>query len=210
MVKILIAIPTYEHIYPECFKSIYDLDIPENVKVDFDFIKGYDCARSRNELCRKAKNYDFIFMVDSDIILPKKALCNLYSHFKAARKDEIVGMILGAYPRKHNPKKVEIFNFNGYYDHGQEDYKDDYRYTVKEIKDISDDFVMCKGGGLGCALIDCKIFSKLSFPWFKYFLYDDGGVLSEDLYFCYKLNANNIRIILDTTFVCGHIKSITL
>ena len=51
MSKILIAIPTFENIMPETFKSIYDLD-PCGNELSFEFVKGYDCARARSEFCR--------------------------------------------------------------------------------------------------------------------------------------------------------------
>ncbi len=44
MSKILIAIPTFENIMPETFKSIYDLD-PCGNELSFEFVKGYDCAK---------------------------------------------------------------------------------------------------------------------------------------------------------------------
>ena len=39
--KILVAVPTYETIAPETFKSIYDLAKADN-EVNFEFVKGYD------------------------------------------------------------------------------------------------------------------------------------------------------------------------
>ena len=70
--RVLVAIPTFESIKNETFKSIYGLNIPENTEVMFDFVKGYDCAKARNEIAKIALNYgfDYVLMVDSDIILP--------------------------------------------------------------------------------------------------------------------------------------------
>ena len=48
--KILIAVPTFENIKPECFKSIYNLINPKDYLLYFDYVKGYDCARARNEI----------------------------------------------------------------------------------------------------------------------------------------------------------------
>ena len=46
--KILIAVPTFENIKPECFKSIYGLTNPKDFNLYFDYVKGYDCACARN------------------------------------------------------------------------------------------------------------------------------------------------------------------
>ena len=77
--KILIAVPTFETIYPDVFKAIYDLEKPDCVdEIVFDFIRGYDCATARNNIIIKAQNYkaDYVLMVDNDVIVPKDALIN--------------------------------------------------------------------------------------------------------------------------------------
>ena len=57
--KILIAVPTFETIEPEVFKSIYNLKSEH--ELHFDFCKGYDCAVARNEIGKKAQagGYDY-------------------------------------------------------------------------------------------------------------------------------------------------------
>ena len=71
--KILIAVPTFENIKPECFKSIFGLQYPKNYNLFFDYVKGYDCARARNEIAKLAMKYDFdyVLMIDSDVSVPK-------------------------------------------------------------------------------------------------------------------------------------------
>jgi hypothetical protein len=67
--KVLIAVPTFETIAPECFKAIYEL---QGDDLTFDFVRGYDCAKARNEIAKKALNggFDYVLMVDSDIVIP--------------------------------------------------------------------------------------------------------------------------------------------
>ena len=76
--KILIAVPTFETIYPDTFKSIFELDKGGH-EVLFDFVRGYDCATARNNIAQKAMDLetDFVLMVDNDVVLPKDALVNL-------------------------------------------------------------------------------------------------------------------------------------
>ena len=77
--KILIAVPTFETIKPECFKSIYGLKRPDRCTLYFDYVSGYDCAKARNQIAKNAMagNYDYVLMVDSDIQLPQDTLINL-------------------------------------------------------------------------------------------------------------------------------------
>ena len=76
--KILIAVPSYENIYPDTFKSIYDLDKCGH-EVLFEFVRGYDVATARNRIAQKAMDLgtDYVLMVDNDVTLPKDALANL-------------------------------------------------------------------------------------------------------------------------------------
>ena len=76
--KILIAVPTFESIFPDTFKGIYDLDTTGH-EVDFEFVRGYDCAKARNMIAGMAidKGMDYVLMVDNDIVMPKDALQNL-------------------------------------------------------------------------------------------------------------------------------------
>ena len=191
MKKILIAIPTFENILPDTFKSIYNLEIPEGYSCNFDFIKGYDCARARNEIAKKAlkDNYDYILMVDSDMIIPNNTLIEMLKDPKE--------LCLGIYPRKNtSTEQTECFKT------GQKDYIDVYHY--KDIDKMIGDYVEIKGGGLGCALIDTEVFSNIKFPYFKYVIYDSGAVLSEDNYFCSQLANANYKIFMNTNVQCGH------
>ena len=76
--NILIAVPTFENIYPDTFKSIYDLDVSGH-DTSFEFVRGYDCATARNRIAQLAidKGADFVLMVDNDVVLPSDALVNL-------------------------------------------------------------------------------------------------------------------------------------
>ena len=49
--KIFIAIPTFETIYPDTFKSLWGLERAGHWVV-FDFIRGYDCAAARNRIAQ--------------------------------------------------------------------------------------------------------------------------------------------------------------
>lgn len=188
MSKILIAIPTFENIMPETFKSIYDLDSCGN-ELSFEFVKGYDCARARNDIVRMALEggFDYIFMVDADMYVPKDALQKLLEY-----PTEIC---LGLCPRKNTKVgKTCIYKI------GQINYEDAYTYYDLPKKDR----VMVHGGGLACALIKTDIFKNLTYPWFRYVTYQDGSELSEDLYFCSQAKANGYKIYVDTRVRCGH------
>lgn len=185
---ILIAVPTYENVTTECMESIYALDNPDGVNLVLKFVKGYDCAKARNEIAKIAMDggYDYVFMVDSDIVLQNDALNKLLYE---SNKD----IVLGLYSKKYSDE-IEIFK-DGIYD-----YTDIYK-----PKDLTSGLVRIKGGGLGCALIKTSVFDKLKFPYFKYVTYDNGSLLSEDLYFCEEAAKADIEIYANMDVRCGHV-----
>lgn len=183
---ILLAIPTYENIAPETFRAIYRL----KGDCDFEYIRGYDCAKARNEIARKAISggYDYVFMVDSDIIIPENALKCLLEY--------PVDICFGVYPRKTNPEETELFH--------KGTFSFDNRYTYNEIKELGNVRVDVKGSGFGCALIKTEVFKKLEYPWFNFVSYENVEFLSEDLYFC--MMAENFTMQADIRVRCKHIK----
>lgn len=190
--KILIAVPTFETISPETFKSIYGLRHPDDSVVLFDFVKGYDCAKARTEIAREAlrDNFDYVLMVDSDIILPPNTLIYLL--------DPEVDICLGVYPRKNTSTgQTEIFKL------GCKDFVDTNNLNISEIDDPGR--IDIKGGGLGCALINTQVFKDLELPWFSYVQYKDGNSLSEDNFFCYRALLEGKLIQADTRVRCGHL-----
>ena len=170
--KILIAVPTFESIKPECFKSIYGLKRPEGCGLYFDYVAGYDCAKARNQIAKNAMagEYDYVLMVDSDIQLPKDTLIRLLE----CESD----IALGWYYRKRTKTDQTIIYTFG------KDFNDDNCIKGKTMIHEIPRPIEVKGGGLGIALIKVNIFEKLQYPYFKFVTYPNDSVLSEDLYFC--------------------------
>lgn len=186
--KILIAIPTFETITPETFQSIWDLDTDHELY--FKFIKGYDCAIARNMIVKyflEDDVYDYLLMVDSDIIIPGGTLnCML---------DSPVDLCLGVYPRKNTTDGCSTIIKPGTAGYHQSYYYDDLPLGK----------IPAKGGGMGCALISRRVLTALSYPYFKYISYDNGEYLSEDYYFCGKVREAGFSIEADTRVRCGHL-----
>ena len=198
--RILIAVPTYENIYPDTFKSIYDLDKCGHECL-FEFIRGYDVAFARNTIATRAieLDADYVFMVDNDVVLPKNALRHL--------TEDIKDVQLGVYARRTKDAepgddKTVIFH----------DHVDDWseKYTVSELNEFRDKGIyklLVRGGGMGCALIKTDVFKQLRFPYFQWVHFMSGVQkhLSEDLFFCDQCRGYHIPIYTDTRVRCGHI-----
>ncbi|MBP5311911.1 MAG: hypothetical protein J6112_03655 [Clostridia bacterium] len=200
--KILIAVPTFESIYPDTFKSIYDLDTTGH-DVTFEFVRGYDCATARNKIAQLASNYEYVLMVDSDVVLPKDALINLL--------DDPKDVCLGYCPRRSSGEyhgQTSIFKLLTETGSRWKSFPPESAYTgaeLAELKAKEEYKVHVHGGGMACALIKADVFQRLKYPWFDWINYKDKGVLSEDLFFCEGCRKNSIPVYADTRVSCGHV-----
>lgn len=195
--RILIAVPTYETITPDTFKSIYDLDKGGHECL-FEFIRGYDCATARNNIAQKALDLgtDYVLMVDNDITLPRNALVDLLEDepkvclgYYAHRNG------MNVYSGKTTVCRLGEFNYT-------------WQYPAAELREMAsrgEHKVQIHGGGMGCALIRTELFRQIGYPWFAWVNYPDRQVLSEDLYFCEQCQKAGIPIYTDTRVGCGHL-----
>lgn len=203
--KILIAVPTYENIYPDTFKSIYDLDKGGN-EVDFQFFRGYDVANARNQIGQATldNGYDYCLMIDNDEVVPKDALINLLETeqgFKLGRSMAVGYSLTRPTNACNKDGRTSAFKWAG------KDYRREDAYTADELKKLREDGInkiQIRGSGLACALIHRSVFEKIKYPWFKWITYDNKTQLSEDLYFCEQFNSVTKPIFVDTRVSCGH------
>ena len=200
--KILIAVPTYENIFPDTFKSIYQLDKGKH-EVDFDFFRGYDVANARNVIAKATieRGYDYVLMVDNDEVLPEDGLLNLLESEQSCLVGRcmVVGYCLSRPTGGTNTTgRTTAFKF------GKKDYVVSDAYTAEELQQAKVTKIQIRGSGLGCALIHRSVFEKMKYPYFKWVEYRNGSQLSEDLYFCEQFPLIKKPIYVDTRVACGH------
>lgn len=203
--RILIAVPTFETIMPDTFKAIWDMDKGGH-DVDFEFVRGYDVATARNRIAQKAIDggYDYVMMVDNDVTPKPDALVRLLSHGE--------DVVTGYYAHRGNDNLYNgrtcvcrVLQPNGtpYFNYPLES-----EYTASEMEELKEagGLVRIHGGGMGCILIRTSVFERMFYPWYDWINYADEnrGMLSEDLYFCEKLHAEEIPIYVDPNVPAGH------
>jgi glycosyltransferase involved in cell wall biosynthesis len=204
--RILIAVPTFETIYPDTYKSLWDLD-KDGHEVLFDSVRGYDVATARNKIAQLAMDLktDYVLMVDNDVVLPKDALKLLLEDakdvclgFYAHRPDDNV------YRGRTCICKLKDENGKEYYHYPLES-----EYTATDMHGMADageTKIRIHGGGMGCALIRTDVFKRLTYPWYDWVNYGEKnrGMLSEDLYFCTQCIIAGVPIYADVRVGCGH------
>ena len=210
MSKILIAVPTFETIYPDTYKSIWDVDRADH-EVYFDFVRGYDCATARNNIIMKGQNYgvDYILMVDNDVTIPKDTITNFLE-----LGEDTPYVQLGFYAHRDSDN---IYRGNTcicrYLDDNGEPYFNyplESEYTEDEMREFREQGMykmQIHGGGMGCAFIKMDLIDQLRYPWYDWVNYNDDhrGMLSEDLYFCEQCKQAGVPIFTDTRIGCGHL-----
>ena len=205
--RILIAVPTFETIYPDTYKSLWDLDKCGH-EVLFESVRGYDVATARNRIARKALELetDFLLSVDNDVTLPKDALALLLEDAKDVN--------LGYYAHRDTDNvyrgntcicRLKDAEGKEYYHYPLES-----EYSAEEMRrmrNAGETKIEVHGGGMGCALIRTDVYRKTEYPWYDWVNYGDAnrGMLSEDLYFCSLCRANGIPIYADVRVGCGHL-----
>jgi glycosyltransferase involved in cell wall biosynthesis len=192
--KILIAVPTFENIDPECFKAIYGFQWPDDSVLVFNYFRGYDCARARNIIAKTAldQGFDYVLMIDSDNVVPRDGLARML----AADRDIVAAWC----PLKGNPNNANLYKKT---DQTQS-------YLLENTFDVNDmpaaELIEINGAGMACVLIKTDVFRVLGENnWFRYVSYDDGESLSEDLYFCSLARSAGYKIFAHTGVRCGHI-----
>lgn len=189
--KILIAIPTAKYIESETFASIYNMIKPDNTELYFQFFYGYNIAQVRNLMAHFTiiNNFDYIFWVDSDIVIPRDALIKLLN----ADKDIISGVYI---QRKPDQKIPEIYIWEN-----PNKMRNAYLSEVQgnAIQEIA-------GCGFGCVLTKTQVLKNIGYPQFEYAnALDHRNTISEDVDFCMKARRKNYKIFMDSSIKCEHI-----
>ena len=188
-IKVLLAIPVYQHCETETMKSVYDLKVPLGITIQLYFQKGYTVNQARNEIVKHSlnKGFDYTFFVDSDMLLPDFALQKLL--------ELNVPIASGWYIKKVPGTCIpQLFD------------RDNTGNIIPINKLPKDKCIEVHGIGFGCVLINNKVFKNMNTNcWFTYMYYPNGDKVSEDINFCIEAESKGYKIIVDTSIVCGHI-----
>jgi hypothetical protein len=207
--RILIGITTAETVSYETMQSIYGLMIPENVETALSIVNSYNVADGRNKLVdiMLEQDFDYIFFVDNDVILPTNALVDLF------------GMdwyfVAGTYPRKELSALTDKEQYTTLYNHDERN-KEVYCPTFMRFDDFpADKLTQVDCCGFGCTLIRRDLFNVIEKPYF-FFAHEEAPkpdvraeyCIGEDMYFCRKVVKSGLQIWAHGNVLCGHLGKI--
>lgn len=168
-------------------------DLPEDIAFTFSLSTVGNVltpiARDAMAVTAVENGYDYLFMVDDDMICPGDLFLRLWKHQK-----DIVGAL--AFTR-FAPHKPVIYAM----EEGFDPVSKKHYYTCRSWSDYPrDQLVECDAVGFGAVLIDCRVFAKVRKPWFT-----AATGKGEDIQFCYEARKAGCKVYMDTATKLGHL-----
>ncbi len=196
--KICILIPAYGNI-PATFLPNFISFVVKNSKkyiIDVTVREHNPVSKSRNELVELAMKMDpdYILFLDTDNLVPTTALDNLIKVMEEKDAD----LVTALYFQKAKPylPVIREYKLGGF-----------WNIENPELGTV----IAIDGCGMGCCLINPRVFKKLEYPWFK-FNYETWGRkrihLSEDLWFCRNMLRAGMKLYCDASLISSHIGAI--
>jgi GT2 family glycosyltransferase len=194
--KILIAVPYTKFIETRCWESLINIERPAGVSSEIRTYAKYSVAMARNVAAKDALagGFDYIFFVDSDMILPPDALTRLLK----IGADFATGWALSAVGG--TAASIACYDAEKRFMYGM---------AAEWVTGHTEPFEV-DGSGLSCTLIKTDVFKEMEYPYFRYIEYASGDVLSEDFGLCLALRDKGIKRICDPALKAGHIKHIVI
>jgi hypothetical protein len=198
MKKILIGLPTTGYYHFMTVSSIMNLEMPKDVEINFRYISNCLIYDARENLCKFAleNGFDYILMVDSDMVLPRNTIIKYLETLETC--DMVSGLIFKrAYP--FQPciyLKARIIESKDQYD--RIEYKPHLEGIIKWIENSIIPIEAC---GMAACMFKTTILNKIKKPWFYPF-----PNMGEDITFCIKARQEiNVKILCDTRVDIGHL-----
>ncbi|MFW6174062.1 MAG: methyltransferase domain-containing protein, partial [Elusimicrobiota bacterium] len=191
-IKIGICVPLY-NVVPASFfvnfiNRLHELYDQNKYDVQIYMRASTIVDKARNDLVKMAlkDNCDYVFFVDSDTIIPKGAVDALLNMN--------VDIASGLYFSKGKPY-LPVARV-----------KEGERHFFLEDFEFNQ-IIEVQGVGMGCCIINTKVFKDLKFPYFKLEWREFEGKpyqIAEDLYFCDEAIKAGFKVWLNTGVICNH------
>lgn len=192
--SILIGVPTREE-NSLILTNLKKLPIPRGYAAEMYQVWGLPVDEARTAIVEEAlkRKSDYLMFIDDDVILPYDAIHKLVEHIEKSGVDAVSG----DYPLKGIPTNSIHLQ------------KTDNK-MIKHIDScIPEDIKFFESNwliGLGCVLIDMRIFKQAQKPWFVcHNQSNDGSRISEDAHFSELARINGFRIWVDRNVKCLHV-----
>jgi len=194
--KILIGTPhrtnPKENPFDRNVTDFSKVQMPAAMDVIIDQPYGLSVSDARNYIVNKAikEEYDYIFFVDDDVLIPRNALVQLIHH-----KTDIVG---GFYYRKYFPLESV----------GMIEDEENCPIPIEDFKigDVIHNTLVLPSG---ITLFKTDVFKKMEPIWYRTCTVNDKPTITEDTFICQRIRDLGFDIITDTGIQGIHINKET-
>lgn len=193
--KLLIGIPGYNGIMPECqeniigmiYRTVKETDLQIGIKV----VVKREQWRARNTLVTAALagRFDYLLMLDDDMLVPHNLITSLLAHDK-----DVVGGLYYQRGGHYRPVIMDLIE-NEY---GEINSRFWQAYDDRIVNDRGLHQVDIIGGG--CMLFKTHVFEKMNHPIFQW--EREAGT---DVAICYQLKQSGFKVYCDTSIELGHV-----
>lgn len=155
--------------------------------------KTYNIDIAREKVVDEAlkDGFEKILFLDTDIFIRPEDIAMMYNqHYPI-----VTGVYWNPRPKESGGSISNLFVKD----------KDGILRPVIDINPIKGNQSYVDGAGFGCIMIDSKVFTKVSKPWF---IFHDPPGMSEDIYFCDKANKEGFKVLADGRVLCRHEKRV--
>lgn len=163
-----------------------------NIDVKLRIFSAVEVQQMRNYCCMHAieAGFDYVFMVDTDMVYPKDSIIKLVKH----NKDFVVGSAT---------QRMTPFLPTQYKEFKEKNFKHPSNRIFISKKNHK--LISIGGTGVVGALIKTDVLKKLELPFFKVdYKENQKNVIGSDIYFCNKLRKAKIKMYLDPTVNYKH------
>lgn len=148
---------------------------------------------------------EWAFWIDSDMVLPKETLVQLYK----VAQEKNSKMVTGVYYQRVGKHWPVLWNRSPETENGKKirHQNEEAAKTNKYLGAFTMPGPECKypfkvhAAGFGCTLIHREVFERMEKPWFKFI----KGVCSEDFYFFVEAQELGYELWADPSLEIGHI-----
>jgi len=192
---ISILVPAYGTVPSAWVQSFMDFMTHNMHKyvLEFSSVSTQPTSKARNMLVESAfnTNSDYVLWIDSDNDVHPGVLDKLLSVMESEKAD----LVSALYFQRDAPHYAVLrqYRHGGY-----------YNIATVPFGGI----IKIDACGLGCCLVKKEVFKKLSKPYFKFSDEKHGYKdiqISEDIYFCRKVQEAGFKMVCDLDTVVGHI-----
>ncbi len=140
-------------------------------------------------------NFDYLFFVDDDIILPENALASMIAVAEADPQTAVVG---GLYYSRDSARPIAVADWNS---------EDTTNAHIPAFSSTSTDKV--DGIGFGCALLRVAVARHIGAPYFPAHVYIETAArrvrqCDEDYLYCERVRKAGFNVRLDGRIRCRH------